>query len=84
MVAQSSPAAPGLQIDVPLTDCANTFPPGQDVRFYLFLADTLVEDTGELVDTTITGTDGDVYRVRDTGRIPDADPNGVTTFFIPA
>jgi len=80
----ASNSEPGLQIDVELADCANAFPPSEDIRFYLFVADTLAEDTGSLVDATLTGPDGDVYRVRDTGRIPDADPDGVTTFFIPA
>ncbi len=80
----ASNSEPGLQIDVELADCANSFPPSEDIRFYLFVADTLAEDTGSLVDATLTGPDGDVYRVRDTGRIPDADPDGVTTFFIPA
>jgi hypothetical protein len=76
--------ASGLQIDVELADCANAFPPGADTRFYLFVADTLAEDTGALVAASLTGPDGDVYEVRDTGQVPDADPDGVTTFFIPA
>ena len=76
--------ASGLQIDVELADCAGAFPPGADTRFYLFVADTLAEDTGVLVAASLTGPDGDVYEVRDTGQVPDADPDGVTTFFIPA
>jgi subtilisin-like proprotein convertase family protein len=72
----------GLVIDQPLDDCAADFPPSGDVRFYLFVADTLAQDEGRLVEAVITGSDGSRYET-DTGTIPDADPEGVTTFFQP-
>lgn len=75
----------GLRIDQPLESCAAYFPPGADVRLYLYVADTLAQDTGQLVEATITGPDGEIYAVEDTGMtIPDADPDGVVTFFAPA
>ena len=64
----------GLQIDEPPESCAAYFPPGDDVRLYLYVADTLAEDTGELVEATITGPDGDIYGVEDTGRDPRRRP----------
>jgi subtilisin-like proprotein convertase family protein len=73
----------GLTIDQDLEDCAQYFPPQDGVRFYLFVADTLREDEGQLTEATITGPDGETYQT-DTGTIPDADPTGVTTFFQPA
>ena len=73
----------GLTIDQDLEDCAGDFPPEEGVRFYLFVADTLERDEGRLVEAVITGTDGERF-VTDTGPIPDADPEGVTTFFRPA
>jgi subtilisin-like proprotein convertase family protein len=79
----SSNSEVGLEIDQPLEDCAGYFPPSEDVRFYLFIADTLAQDEGSLVSATLTGPDGDTYQT-DTGAIPDADPEGVTTFFQPA
>jgi subtilisin-like proprotein convertase family protein len=75
--------AAGLTIDQDLSDCAQYFPPQDGVRFYLFVADTLEEDQGQLTEATITGPDGETFQT-DTGTIPDADPEGVTTFFRPA
>ena len=76
--------ADGLVVEQPLDDCAGFFPPdGEDVSFYLFVADTLQQDEGRLVEATLTGPDGEVFAT-DTGTIPDADPEGVTTFFRPA
>ncbi len=74
---------PGLTIDQDLDDCAANFPPQDGVRFYLFVADTLREDEGRLVEAVITSPDDERYET-DTGAIPDADPEGVTTFFRPA
>jgi subtilisin-like proprotein convertase family protein len=71
-----------LQLDEALDDCASAYPPADDVRFYLFLADTLAQDEGRLVSATMTGPDGQTYQT-ETGTIPDADPDGVTTFFQP-
>ena len=49
------------------------------------MVDTLAEDVGQLVDATLTGPDGDVYVAESIGaEIPDADPDGVTAFFVPA
>jgi len=73
---------PGLTIDQDLDDCAADFPPQEGVRFYLFVADTLREDEGRLVEAVLTGPDGERYET-DTGPVPDADPEGVTTFFRP-
>jgi hypothetical protein len=78
-------SAPGFELSVPVDDCAGAFPPAQNVEFYLFVVDTLAADEGQLVEATLTGPDGDVYAVQDTGGIiPDADPEGVTYFFAPA
>ena len=81
----SSNSEAGLRIDQPLESCAAYFPPGADVRLYLYVADTLAQDTAQLVEATITGPDGEIYAVEDVGMtIPDADPDGVVTFFAPA
>jgi subtilisin-like proprotein convertase family protein len=77
-----SNSTPNLDIDQPLQDCASAYPPQDGVRFYLFVADTLSQDEGRLVSATLTGPDGQVYETQ-TGTIPDADPEGVTTFFRP-
>ncbi|HEY8059261.1 MAG TPA: hypothetical protein VID94_10940, partial [Acidimicrobiales bacterium] len=84
-IPDSANSEAGLQIDQALESCAAYFPPGEDIRLYLFVADTLAQDTGQLVEATITGPDGETYAVEDTGMtIPDADPDGVVTFFAPA
>ena len=63
----------GLTIDQALDDCAADFPPEDDVRFYLFVADTLAQDEGRLVEATITGPDGERY-VTETGADPRRRP----------
>ncbi len=76
---------PGFELSVAVDDCASAFPPAGGTEFYLFVVDTLAEDVGRIVEATLTGTDGDRYVVEDTGgQIPDADPEGLTVFFVPA
>ncbi len=75
----------GLSIEAVLADCAPAFPPSADRQWYLLVVDTLARDVGTLTAATLTGPDGEVYEIDAAGaRIPDADPDGVLTFFRPA
>ena len=72
----------GLEVEAPVSDCADQYPPSADRRWYLFVADTVAQDTGEVVSATLDGPDGDTFTV-DTSdaAIPDADPDGLLLFF---
>ena len=76
----------GLTIEASVEDCVNDYPPSEQRRWYLFVADTLSEDTGEIVSATLEGPDGEEFEIDvDNGEpIPDADPDGILLFFEPA
>lgn len=75
-------SAEGLDVSGPVSDCAAQYPPSADRRWYLFVADTLAQDTGSVVSATLEGDDGQTFSV-DTSNadIPDADPDGMVLFF---
>jgi subtilisin-like proprotein convertase family protein len=75
----------GLSIEAAVEDCVNDYPPSDELRWYLFVADTLAEDTGEIVSATLEGPDGEEFAIDLDGgtEIPDADPDGVLLFFEP-
>ncbi len=71
----------GLEVEAPVSDCADQYPPSTDRQWYLFVADTLAQDTGQVVSATLTGPDGETFTVDTPADIPDADPDGLLLFF---
>lgn len=72
----------GLDVSGAVGDCVAQYPPSADRQWYLFVADTLAQDTGSVVSATLEGPDGQTFTV-DTSdaAIPDADPDGLLLFF---
>ena len=72
----------GLSVSGPVSDCVAQYPPSADRQWYLFVADTLDQDTGSVISATLEGDDGQTFAV-DTSdaAIPDADPDGLLLFF---
>ncbi len=77
----STDTAEGLEVVAPVSDCADQYPPSADHRWYLFVADTLERDTGQVVSATLDGPDGQTFTVDTPADIPDADPDGLLLFF---
>lgn len=74
----------GLDVSVPVSDCAREYPPSAERRWYLFAADTLERDTGSVTSATLEGADGQTFAVdTSSAAIPDADPDGLLLFFQP-
>ncbi|MCB9372997.1 MAG: hypothetical protein H6518_09465, partial [Microthrixaceae bacterium] len=72
----------GLAVTGPVSDCVSEYPPSADRQWYLFVADTLDQDTGSVLDATLEGPDGQVFAVDTTDAdIPDADPDGLLLLF---
>jgi subtilisin-like proprotein convertase family protein len=64
--------------DVSLAECSEHYPPNPNRIWYLYVADTLSEDTGAVDAFSLTGPDGAVYTFADLPvPVPDADPDGV-------
>ncbi len=72
----------GLDVTGPVSDCVAQYPPSADRQWYLFVADTLAQDTGSVVSATLEGPDGQTFTVdTSSADIPDADPDGLLLFF---
>lgn len=64
--------------EVSLAECGRHFPPTPDRLWFLFVADTLSEDTGTVEEFVLYGPDGTVYTFQGLPvALPDADPDGV-------
>lgn len=73
---------PDIDVEASVADCGHLWPPDPGRLWYVFVRDTLDEDTGRLVEASLTGPDGAVLTSPDVPvDIPDADLEGVAVIF---